>query len=46
MTKETRSLHIPLDMHTKLKVEASKKGVKLRDLIIELLNDYFKKEVK
>ena len=46
MPKETRSLHIPLDIHTKLKVEASKKGVKLRDLIIEILNDYLKKEVK
>ena len=46
MTKENRSLNIVLLMHTKLKVEASKKGVKLRDLIIEILNDYFKKEVK
>ena len=46
MLKETRSLHIPLDIHTKLKVEASKKGVKLRDLIIKILNDYSDKEAK
>ena len=46
MPKETRSLHIPLGIHTKLKVEASKKCVKLRDLIIEILNDYLDKEAK
>lgn len=37
MTEKTRSIHIPLDIHTKLKVEASKRGLKLKDLVIEIL---------
>lgn len=40
MANPTRTVHLPLDLHTKLKVEASKDEVKLRDLITEILQAY------
>lgn len=45
MTKQTRTVHLPLDLHTKLKIEASIKEIKLRDLVIEVLQQHLK-EVK
>lgn len=45
MAKQVKSVHIPLDIHTKLKVEASKREVKLSDLITKLLENSLK-EVK
>lgn len=45
MTKQTRTVHLPLDLHTELKIEASKKEMKLRDLVIEVLQQHLK-EVK
>lgn len=44
MAKETRTMHIPLDLHTKLKIEASKKGVLLRELVIEILEKATKED--
>ena len=29
MSKQTRSIHIPLELHTQLKIEATKRGMKL-----------------
>ena len=42
MAKQVKSVHIPLDIHTKLKIEASKREIKLSDLIIELLKNSLK----
>ena len=42
MAKQVKSVHIPLDIHTKLKIEASKREIKLSDLIIELLKKSLK----
>ena len=42
MAKQIKSVHIPLDIHTKLKIEASKREIKLSDLIIELLKNSLK----
>lgn len=45
MSKQTRSIHIPLELHTQLKIEATKRGMKLGELINELLEKSIK-EVK
>ena len=45
MSKQTRSIHIPLEFHTQLKIEATKRGMKLGELINELLEKSIK-EVK
>lgn len=37
MNKQTRSVHIDLELHTQLKIEATKRGIKLGELINELL---------
>ena len=42
MSKQTRSIHIPLNLHTKLKIEATKRGMKLGELINELLEKAIK----
>ena len=38
---QSKTINIPLDLHSKLKIEAVKKDMKLRDLIIEILLKYF-----
>jgi hypothetical protein len=35
--EKTRTVHLPLELHTKLKIEASIKEIRLRDLVIEIL---------
>ena len=35
---------MPDDLHRKLKIEAATLGVSLKDLIIKILSDYFKKK--
>ena len=42
MAKQVKSVHIPLDIHTKLKIEASKKEIKLSDFLAKLLENYLK----
>ena len=42
MIKQAKSVHIPLEIHTKLKVEASKREIKLSDLIVRLLEKSLK----
>ena len=42
MIKQVKSVHIPLDIHTKLKIEASKREIKLSDLIVKLLKSSLK----
>lgn len=37
MTKQTRSVHINAELHTRLKIEATKRGVTLAELINKLL---------
>lgn len=37
MNKQTRSVHINAELHTKLKIEATKKGITLAELINKLL---------
>lgn len=37
MNKQTRSVHIDAELHAKLKIEATKRGIKLGELINELL---------
>jgi hypothetical protein len=38
--EQTRSVNLPLELHTELKIVAAKKEVYLRDLIIEVLRQY------
>lgn len=42
MQNKTKNIHIPLDLHTKLKLKATKKEMKLRELIIEILENSLK----
>ena len=42
MAKQIKSVHIPIDIHTKLKIEASKKEIKLSDFIAKLLENSLK----
>lgn len=45
MAEKTRCVHISSELHTKLKIEATKRGMKLGELINELLEKAVK-EVK
>ena len=40
MTNQTRTVHLPIELHTKIKLEAINQDVRLRDLIIEVLQKY------
>ena len=40
MANPTRTVHLPIELHTKLKLEAINQDVRLRDLIIEVLQKY------
>jgi len=40
MANQTRTVHLPIELHTKIKLEAVKQDVRLRDLIIEILQKY------
>ena len=42
MARQVKNIHIPLGIHTKLKVEASKREIKLSDLIAKLLENSLK----
>ena len=37
MNKETRTVHIPLELHTKLKIKSAKEKISMRDLVIKAL---------
>ena len=37
MNKEMRSIHIPLELHTKLKIKSAKEKISMRDLVIKAL---------
>ena len=37
MNKQTRSVHINAELHTRLKIEATKRGITLAELINKLL---------
>lgn len=39
-----KSIHIPIELHTKLKLKATAKEMKLRDLIIEALEKSLKED--
>lgn len=39
MSSQAKNIMIDLDLHTKLKIEAVKKGVTLKELINELLEN-------
>ena len=42
MARQVKNVHIPLDIHTNLKVDASKREIKLSDLIAKLLENSLK----
>lgn len=37
MNKETRTIHIPLELHTKLKIKSAKEKISMRELVIKAL---------
>ena len=42
MLNQTKTINIPLDLHSKLKIEAVKKDMKLRDLVVKILQNKIK----
>ena len=46
MEEKTKTLNLPISLHHKLKLEAVKRNMKLRELIITILYNWIQENIK